>query len=79
MSIVLDQDGFIVKDPGDSGVRMKPAAPGVVYEHPEDAHSSAPKRGDYRERELLRVHFRRGAYNIFGEFEPAPRTLHLGR
>ncbi len=72
--IVLDADGFIVRtDPNDVGVRMKPAAPGVVYEHPENTHSSAAKRGDYTGRVQPRVHYRSGRYNVFGEYEPAPR------
>ncbi len=79
VDIVLDQDGFIVRaDPNDSGVRMKPAIPGAAYEHPEDAHSSVPKRGDYTGRVQPRVHYRQGRYNIFDEYEPAPRTLHRG-
>jgi len=70
----LDGDGFIVKtDPNDVGVRMKPAAPGVAYEYPENAHSPAPKRNDYTNVTQLRVHWRRGRHNVFGEFEPAPR------
>jgi hypothetical protein len=72
--IVLDSEGFIVKtDPYDRGVRMRPAAPGATYEHPEDAHSSVPKRGDYTGRVQRRIHYRRGRLNAFGEFEPAPR------
>jgi hypothetical protein len=74
-SITLDADGYIVKnDPYDLGVRMKPAVPGVAYEHPEDAHSSAPKRGDYTGRVQPRVHYRRGRYNVFGEFVPDGRS-----
>ncbi len=71
----LDANGFIVKtDALDLGVRMKPAADGVEYEHLENAHSTAPKRGDYAGRELPRVHYRRGRRNIFGEFVPDPRS-----
>lgn len=74
MSTQLDADGYIVKtDPYDGGVRMRPAVPGVMYEHPEDTYTSAPKRGDYTGRVQPRVHWRRGRYNVFGEFEPAPR------
>lgn len=73
--IELDAEGYIIKtDPHDAGVRMKPAADGVVYEHPENAHSDAPKRGDYAGREQPRVHWRRGRYNAFGEFVPVPRS-----
>lgn len=72
--IVLDQAGYIIKlDPHDLGVRMKPAVPGVVYDHPEDAHSPSPTRGDYIGRVQPRLHYRRGRRNLWGEFEPAPR------
>ena len=74
MSTELDADGYIVKtDPYDAGVRMKPAIFGVAYEHPENAHSPAPKRGDYTGRVQPRVHWRRGRFNVFGEFEPNGR------
>lgn len=67
--IVLDAEGYIVRtDPYDLGVRMKLAADGVAYEHPENVHSPAPKRGDYRNREQPRVHYRRGRRNVFGEY-----------
>lgn len=49
------------------------AVPGVAYEHPENAHTDAPKRGDYTGRGQPRVHYRRGRRNLFGEFEPTPR------
>lgn len=72
--MTLDAEGFIVKtDPHDAGVRMKPAVPGVTYEHPENAHSTAPKRGDYAGRVQPRVHYRRGRRNVFGEFVPEGR------
>lgn len=64
----LDAQGYIIRnDPHDHGARMKPAADGVVYEHPEDAHSPAPKRGDYTGRVQPRSGWRRSTRNIFGE------------
>ncbi len=73
----LDADGYIIKtDPYDAGVPMRPAVDGVVYEHPENAHSPAPKRGDYTGRVQPRVHYRGGRTNIFGEHEPYPRKAY---
>ncbi len=70
----LDADGYIVKtDPYDAGVRMKPATPGVVYRHPENVYLPGPLRGDYTGRVQPRVHWRRGSFNVFGEFEPDGR------
>jgi len=70
----LDAEGYIVKpDQNDVGVRMKPAAPGVGYRNPENVYVPGPLRGDYTGRVHPRVHYRRGRFNVFGEFEPAPR------
>ncbi len=70
-----DAAGFLIKDDVlDVGVAMKPAADDVVYEHPENVHSDAPKRGGYAGREQPRVHYRRGRRNVFGEHVPDPRS-----
>lgn len=64
----VDANGFIVKtDPYDVGAPMRPAVPGVVYEHPESAHSPAPKRGDYSQTTQPRSGWRRSTTNVFGE------------
>jgi hypothetical protein len=73
--MALDAEGFIVKtDPYDFGVRMKPAVDGVAYEHPENAHSTVPKRGEYTTARIQpRIHYRSGRFNAFGEYVPDGR------
>lgn len=67
--MAVDAQGYIIKtDPYDVGVRMKPAVPGTVYEHPENVYSDAPKRGDYAGRAQPRIHYRSGHRNVFGEY-----------